>query len=56
MLTQLDAMRMMASAAGGASSAATGADGNAQMLRTMHFMNTTWLQWCTNLANAPRPQ
>ena len=56
MLTQLDAMRMMASAAGGASSAATGADGNAQMLRTIHFMNTTWLQWCTNLANAPRPQ
>ena len=56
MLTQLDAMRMMATAAGGASSAASGADGNAQMLRTMQFMNATWLQWCTNLANAPRPQ
>ena len=56
MLTQLDAMRMMATAAGGASSAAAGADGNAQMLRTMQFMNATWLQWCTNLANAPRPQ
>lgn len=51
-MTQLDAMRMMASASAGNQAAAltgNGGDGCAQMLRMMQFMNAAWLQWCANV-------
>ena len=57
-MTQLDAMRMMASASAGNQAAAltgNGGDGCAQMLRMMQFMNAAWLQWCANNANAQGP-
>ena len=57
-MTQLDAMRMMASASAGNQAAAltgNGADGGAQMLRMMQFMNAAWLQWCANNVNAQGP-
>ena len=57
-MTQLDAMRMMASASAGNQAAAltgNGGDGCAQMLRMMQFMNAAWLQWCGNNANAQGP-
>tara|TARA_B100000405_G_scaffold288183_1_gene236694 strand:+ start:50 stop:223 length:174 start_codon:yes stop_codon:yes gene_type:complete len=57
-MTQLDAMRMMASASAGNQAAAltgNGGDGGAQMLRMMQFMNAAWLQWCANNVNAQGP-
>ena len=57
-MTQLDAMRMMASASAGNQAAAltgNGGDGCAQMLRMMQFMNAAWLQWCANNVNAQGP-
>ena len=57
-MTQLDAMRMMASASAGNQAAAltgNGGDGGAQMLRMMQFMNAAWLQWWANNANAQGP-
>ena len=55
-MTQLDAMRMMASAGNQAAAlTGNGGDGGAQMLRMMQFMNAAWLQWCANNVNAQGP-